>query len=957
MSENVFELLHPRLRKVIAELGYREPTETQRLAIPKVLEGKNVLIIAPTGSGKTEAAMFPVISRILTEIEEQGRYEGIRAIYITPMRALNRDIYHRLTLIVEKCGLTIGVRHGDTPESERRRQAESPPTILITTPETMQFLLVAPRMRRWLRSVRYVIVDELHELINDKRGIQLAVTLERLVEVAGEFQRIGLSATIGNVKLAAEFLSGFRPCEIVYVPGIKGMKLIVDRPLPGEEDYSRAQDLGTVPDVYARLRRLDEYVNKYRTVLIFVNTRDTAELLGSRLSKVVSYEVGVYHGSLSREQREVLERKLRAGEIKAVITTSSLELGIDIGHIDAVIQYMSPRQVTRLVQRVGRSRHRLDERSVGYIVTSDLDDTLESIVIAKLAIEGKLEYEVEYHKNALDVLAHQIVGIVHDYRTDGKSIRVEDVYRIVTRAHPYSNLPYEKFLDVVKFLIERDYLASDKDGVLRPGRGSYLYYVENASMIPDEVKYRAVDISSRRSIGELDEKFVSTVEVGTKIVLGGRVWSIVNIDHKQRVVYLEPAQEVIGAVPAWIGEEIPVMPEVALEVLDLRARLIREGEDRVEEVLHRYVGKSDVNLTRDLIEYVKREVRKLREAKSPVPDSRKIVIEVSGKLAVIHVGLGSKGNEALGVYLSRYFTRRFSLSVAYRSDPYRVVLIFSRPVSSESIEAAFRELNPSMIEELIIEGVRDSKLYRYRFIHVARRFGVIPKERIGEVNVNRLIDALRGTPVDEETVNEILTNDLDIETLKLLADAVRRGDVEIEIVQRDELSPLALSEEALYTKFDFALSAIPKHLVIELVKRRLEERELTLVCLRCGWSAKLRIKDTPEDLSCPQCGLRVLTVLKHRDESIDLVKKLIDKVRRREPLARDEQKIWNELRKRADIVLRYGKRGLYALAAHGIGSVTALRKVFSKITSSEEEFFQAILEAEKEYIKTRQFWD
>ena len=957
MPENVFDLLHPRLRKVIAELGYGEPTETQRLAIPRVLEGRNVLIVAPTGSGKTEAAVLPVLSRLLTELEERGESEGVRVIYISPMRALNRDIYHRLTSIVERCGLSIGVRHGDTSERERRRQAERPPLFLITTPETMQFLLVAPRMRRWLRNVRYVIVDELHELINDKRGVQLAVTLERLVEVAGEFQRVGLSATIGNVKLASEFLSGSRPCEVVYVPGVKGMRLVVDRPLPREDDYSKAQELGVVPDVYARLRRLDEYVRRYRTVLIFVNTRDTAELLGSRLSRIVSYEVGVYHGSLSREERERLERKLRSGEIRAVVTTSSLELGIDIGHVDAVIQYMSPRQVTRLVQRVGRSRHRVSEESIGYIVTSDLDDLLESIVIARFAVENKLEQEVEYHENALDVLAHQIVGILHDYRVDGRSIRVEDVYKIVCRAHPYRNLTYEAFMQVLSFLAEHDYVVLAENGEVRPGRGSYMYYVENASMIPDEAKYRAVDVSARRGIGELDEKFVSMVEPGTKIVLGGRVWTIVSIDHKQRVVYIEPAREVIGAVPAWIGEEIPVVYEVAQEVVNLRARLINAGPSRVREILEKYLDKLPVEITDDLTEFVMREVEKIHKSGVTVPEPEKIVIELCGKMMVVHVGLGSKGNEALGLYLSRYFSEKFSISVAYRSDPYRVILTFSRPVNSKIVMSVFQDMDPVSVEKTVMEAARNSKLYRYRFLHVARRFGVISREHSAEINVNRLIEALRDSPVDIETLNEILIDDLDLSSLKLLAQRVREGKIRVELTERDELSPLALSEEALYSKFDFAVSALPRHLVIELVKRRLEERELTLLCLRCGWSDRVKLRDIPDDFSCPVCGLRIVTVLKHRDEDIDKVRKLLEKIRKREPLTRDEKKLWEELRKRADIVLRYGKRGLYALAAHGVGSTTALRKIFSKITSSDEEFFQAILEAEKEYIKTRQFWE
>lgn len=947
---NVFDLLHPRLRQVIREFGYEEPTPVQREAIPLVLQGNNVLITAPTGTGKTEAAMFPALSRML-ELLEKKPEPGIYILYITPMRALNRDIYVRLRQICSKLGVAMAVRHGDTPESERRRQAEAPPQVLVTTPETLQFLLVAPKMRRWLRTVRFVIVDEIHELASDKRGIQLALSLERLVEIAGEFQRIGLSATVGDPELIAKFLAGTnRSFRVVQISGLKSMRLSVVRPVPTVSDIEKASKLGVMPEVYARLRKLSELISKFRTVLIFVNTRDTAELLGSRLAKIVEYEIGVYHGSLSREQRESLEQKLREGKVKAVVTTSSLELGIDIGTIDAVIQYMSPRQVTRLVQRVGRSRHKLGEESLGIIITSDLDDTLESLVIAKFAIEGKLERSLEYHEEALDVLAHQIVGMSLEAKLDDKPLTISRLLDIVRRAHPYRNMDMYKLMKVLKFLEERGYIMIDEDRVV-PRRGSYMYYVENASMIPDEVRYEAIDISSRRTVGELDEEFVTTIELGSRIILGGRVWTVVNIDHSGKRVYLEPCQEVVGAVPAWLGEEIPVLPEVAQEVIDLRADLVEHG---VKPVLTKLVTER-LHVEDDTVKFLEEEVSKIRNEDIVLPRRDQIVIECTERIVVIHVGLGSKGNEALGLYVTRYLSKNFLLNVAYRSDPYRVILLFSKQANPELVIRALKE-SDSVVYNTTIDAIRNSKLFKYRFIHVARRFGVVPKDRVGDVNVQKLIEAYRDTIVEDETIREILVDKVDIDTLLSFIRSVREGKIKIVVSRRENLSYIALSEESLYNRFEFTISTIPKQLIVELVKRRLEERELTLVCIRCGWHFTGKVKDVPEDLHCPQCGFRTIAVLKYRHEDLKTVLKVIEKVRKKEPLSPEEQKLFNELKQRANVILQYGKRGLYALAAHGVGASTALRKVLSK-ASTEEELFLAILEAEKEYIRTRQFWD
>ena len=374
------------LNKKILDLFYSkfdDFNEIQKIAIPKILSGKNTLIVAPTGAGKTEAAVLPVFHKIL-EIKEKESIKGILAIYITPLRALNRDLLDRLYWWCDNLGINIAIRHGDTPQSERQRQTKKPPEFLITTPETFQILFMGKKLKEYLKTVRFVIIDELHELLDDKRGVQLSLGLERLVNFSGEFQRIALSATIGDLDLAAKFIFGYRDYDIAYWYAGKKYDIEVLYPDISEIDYKLSKELGWSPKVIWSLRKIKEILDKYKSAIIFVNTREMAELLVSRFKKwIPDYPIEIHHSSLSREVRERNERLLKEGKLKAIVATSSLELGIDIGEVDVVIQYMSPRQVIRLLQRVGRAGHKLEKVSKGYIITLDPDDYAESLAIKK----------------------------------------------------------------------------------------------------------------------------------------------------------------------------------------------------------------------------------------------------------------------------------------------------------------------------------------------------------------------------------------------------------------------------------------------------------------------------------------------------------------------------------------------------------------------------------------------
>src|SRR3989338_1218205 len=435
-----FQLFSEKLKHLLKQRGFSEPTLPQKMGIPSILEGKNVLIMAPTGSGKTEVACLPLFDLIHTK-----QLAPISILYINPLRSLSRDLLDRLVWWADKLDLDIAVRHGDVPARERAAQAEMPPHILITTPETVGAILTGKRMREHLRNVKYVIVDEIHELVESKRGIQMSLLLERLREFAGDFQRIGLSATVGSPDKVAAFLGD--NINIIRAELEKRYEISVENPRPGIKDKAISDDLFIGPETTARLRRLHDLITSHKSVLVFTNTRETAEVLSSRLRSLdKELKQTVHHGSLAKEKRIKSEQEFKQRILKSLIATSSLELGIDIGSIDLVVQYLSPRQVARLIQRVGRSGHRVGELSKGIILSGD-EDLFESTVVANRAMRGQLE-EVKIHSMALDVLASQIVGLIFDKGDVG----LDEIYKVVKRSYPYSDIEKKDIDEIIRFL-------------------------------------------------------------------------------------------------------------------------------------------------------------------------------------------------------------------------------------------------------------------------------------------------------------------------------------------------------------------------------------------------------------------------------------------------------------------------------------------------------------------------
>ena len=552
---DAFAALSAPVRAALSERGFHRPTEPQRLALPPLTSGRNALVVAPTGTGKTETAMLPVLSAI----SERDPTHGIQALYVTPLRALNRDMRERLDWWGETLDIEVDVRHGDTTDYQRSKQADDPPDVLVTTPETLQAMFTGKKLRRALADVEHVVVDEVHELAASKRGAQLAIGLEHLREYAGAFQRIGLSATVGDPEEVGRFLTGDRDCAVVEAVAGNDIDVEVIEPEITESDERLASELVTDAAVASHVRFIDEVVADHDATLIFVNTRTTAEGLGSRL-KEYGTDVAVHHGSLSKEARIEVEDGLKDGSIDALLCTSSMELGIDVGAIDHVVQYHSPREVARLLQRVGRAGHESGAVSTGTVVTTRPDDTFEALAIARMAEEGVVE-DAAIHHGSLDTVANQIAGILMGFG----EISARGCYEIVRRAYPYRDLDEETFKEVVRELSANRVLWLDEEhDRLEKSRGTWEYFYRNLSMIPDEQNFRVVDMASGRTVGTLSERFVVNFAApGEVFIQGGEMWRITNVDEDDEQVKVTPVEDPGGEVPSWTGQEIPVPYAVA----------------------------------------------------------------------------------------------------------------------------------------------------------------------------------------------------------------------------------------------------------------------------------------------------------------------------------------------------------------------------------------------------------
>ena len=922
-----FDLLSNDIKAVLADLGIEEETRPQQDAIPPIINGENTLVIAPTGIGKTEAAFLPILNNIL---KRDG--EGFSLLYITPLKALNRDMIRRIDEFAEQLDFSVGVRHGDTSRKERRAQSENPPDVLITTPETLQIMFTGSKLRKGLKNVKHVVVDELNELAEDERGSQLSLALERLVELTGrDFQRIGLSATVGSPEKVKNFLVGVgRDGTIIETSEKRDLDIRVENPVKDKSKDKRLSEMMRCDvEKAAALRMCRDLIEEHTSTLFFVNTRDAAESLSSSYTlwkeeePEADFPIGVHHGSLSKEARIDMEESFKDGSLKGLICTSSMELGIDVGQTDLVLQYQSPRQVTRMIQRVGRSGHKIDEVSKGRVISTTKDDILEAAVIARRSKTRELE-NTEIPENPLSVIANQLISTVHTER----EFDPMDFFELARRAYPFRTLQKGTFIDLVEQLAEIKLIWKD-DGNIGKRRASLNYFYENISMIPDEKTYLLRDISKDSVIGTLDESFVATkIEEGEVITLQGKAWRVV--DLKEDEVLVDKVGN-IGKIPDWTGEDIPVPFEVAQEVGRLREKKLISGmnsypiSEDAEDRFNRYLEEQEGY---------------------EMPSDSKILIESDKDTAVVNACFGTQVNETLGHLFASLLSARIGESVGLQTDPYRIMMNLPRRIDTSILKEILNETEPDTLEELLQKSLRNSNFFNWKFLHVGKKFGAIQKDADWrKINMDKIIDTFEGTVLYEEAVRKTFRDNMDIEKTKYVLRKIRSGDIDI-VVSKGEISPIG--KAGLEKHEEFLSPDRVSKAVLDSLKERLESETMIMRCMRCGSRRRKRVKDVGKP-RCPRCGSSMVAPLsRYHDE--DIINKDND------DLTDEEKKELKKYYKLAELARVYKKRAAMALSARGVGHQKAGR-ILSKRHKDEYEFLRDILEAEIQYARTKRFWD
>jgi ATP-dependent helicase Lhr and Lhr-like helicase len=778
------------------ERTFDAPTPAQERGWPAIASGKNTLIQAPTGSGKTLAAF-------LWALDQARPGEGTQVLYISPLKALNYDVERNLRGPLAGIGskLSVAVRTGDTPAKERAAMLKHPPDILITTPESL-FLMLTSRARETLRSVRVVIVDEVHAVAGSKRGAHLVLSLERLARLATQpFQRIGLSATQRPMDEIGRFVSGDRPIELVDAGRSKALDLRVVVPLEDMREPGEGSSIW--PSIYPALLEL---VREHRSTILFVNNRRLAERLALRLNELAESEIArAHHGSLAREQRVEVEELLKRGEIPVLVATSSLELGIDMGAVDLVIQVESPKSVARGLQRIGRAGHRLDEASKGRIFPKFRADLLESAVVVQRMREGLIE-ETQIPRNPLDVLAQQVVAICAE-----EEISVDELYELVRRAYPFRDLSRQQLDNVLDMLAGR--YPSEEFSELRPritwdrvrgmvrGReGAQRLAVTNAGTIPDRGLFGVHLVEGGGRVGELDEEMVYEARAGQTFLLGASTWRIEEITRDR--VLVSPAPGIPGAVPFWKGEGVGRPYELGEAIGKAARELVGLDDERARARLREDHALDD-RAAENLLVYL----REQEAATGALPSDRTIVVErfrdeIGDWRLCVLTPFGGRVHAPWALALAARLRESLGLEVNSIWSDDGIALHLPDAESPPPLDDVL--IAPEELEELVIAEVGGTALFGARFRENAARALLIPRRRPGQrtplwqqrLKAQGLLQVARryaDFPVVLETYRECLQDVFDLPALKSLLAALRQRRIDLVEVETPSASPYASS--------------------------------------------------------------------------------------------------------------------------------------------------------------------
>ncbi|MDR3478350.1 MAG: DEAD/DEAH box helicase [Gammaproteobacteria bacterium] len=839
---------HPLVREWFYQ-NVGSPTEPQRQGWPTILAGQATLISAPTGSGKTFAAFLACIDHLVRKSLDGSLRNETEVLYVSPLKALGNDIQKNLMnplaeimLLAKNKGLTmseirIAVRSGDTPPRERQAMLKHPPHILVTTPESLYILVTAAKSREILRSVKTIIIDEIHALANDKRGTHLTLTLERLEAITTQSPiRIGLSATQKPLETVAHFLIGNnkRLPAMVNIGHARHLDLAV---------YVPSSELGAVAsneswnEIYDRIAEL---ASQNRSTLIFANTRRTAERAAHHLAERLGQDqVTAHHGSLSRKLRVAAETKLKNGELKALVATASLELGIDIGTVDLVCQLGSPRSIAVTLQRVGRAGHWHGAISKGRIFATTRDELIECAALVEAIRDGDLD-QLIIPKEPLDILAQQIIATcaTGDWLED-------DLYAMVKKAFSYQDLSRESFNTIIEMLSEGiagsrgrygAYLFRDRvNGVVKARRGSRLTAITSGGAIPDIGLFTVIAEPTGTMVGTLDEDFAVESNRGDIILLGSTSWRIRRIENATGRVLVEDAHGAPPSVPFWRGEAPGRTIELSLRVSNLRQKIsdmlptvYAPAEDRKNDPLVittikwlKETCKVDTAGAEQMIEYILQG----RTVLGAVPTQSTIIAErffdeAGGMQLIIHSPFGARINKAWGLALRKCFCRSFNFELQASATDNGINIALAEQ-HSFPLADVFSFLHPKTIKKVLVQAVLQSPLFATRWRWDAARALALVRFRNGKKvppNIMRMLsddllaavfpdaaacqDNLGGRdielpdhPLINEAMKDSLTEALDLDGLtQVLAKILNQ---EIKCIAVDTTTPSPFSHEIL----------------------------------------------------------------------------------------------------------------------------------------------------------------
>lgn len=839
-------VLNPYVREWFTK-NFSELTPPQKFAFKLISERKNVLITAPTGSGKTMSGFTSIISKLFDYSLDGKLEDKIYCLYVSPLRALNNDVFKNLTrplnevyeLIKKDKGVkiikenikqvTIGVRTGDTTQEERRKMLLKPPNILVTTPESLAILINSEKFVENMKSLEYVITDEIHELANNKRGVHLSLSVARLEEIIGKkLTKIGLGATLHPIDEAAKFLVGYvddKPDDCVIVDASWSKKLDVVAMSP-------VKDLIYTEDDLIDKKTYDEIngiIKKAKSTLIFTNTRSGTERVVFNLKKRFGYgeDIAAHHGSLSRESRLEVEELLKKGSLKCVVSSTSLELGVDVGAIENVVQLGSPKSVTRAVQRIGRAGHSFKSIAKGEMIALNRDDLIECTVMLDAALKRHLD-SFQVPQNALDVLAQHIIGM-----SLTKKWNVDDAYSVVRNTYAYHALDNKDFMGLVNYLAGA-YVGLESRRVYgkiwydenermfgRRGKLAKVIYMLNLGTIPDEV---AVNVyQGSKWIGNIEEEFLAKLKVGDIFTLGGRLYQFESAKGMRAQV--TEAKASAPTIPPWFSEQLPLSYELADEIGKFREEFssilkshIKKKKlkllsltAKIPEEAGKYLDKlpADANAKDAIYGYFMEQLLFAKE----VPSNKLLLIEAtsdpeSDKTHVVfHSLYGRRINDALSRALGIALAEIYDTDVGIMVNDNGFVLSVEEEIklNDKTIMSMISDIEAQGLEKLLKRNIRRTELMKRRFRHVAARSFMILKNYKGwkisvgrqQVNSQILLKAAEEIdpdfPVIKETYREIFNEVMDLPRAEKILSDLKDGKLKFKVIKTPLPSPFSHS--------------------------------------------------------------------------------------------------------------------------------------------------------------------